>query len=248
MDLNAEYIQASRKRLVLAWYLDYILLSVLVGHISIHFFKILEVPFYAELISLLVFEALFLRLWVSPGMYMLGISKQRVTVSLEGTGTKTDTRKMVPREIYESESFISMLAGTLLILEGSKNMIRWAMWTPPLPVLGFETDAVSNAFFSTAMGLAGIAAGYLFFKLRRTGFYIAILLYLYSLISIVLSWEKWDAIIETMVVLRREYQGIPVRSHEVEFMQSVMPESLVAGTLIMMLLFILSYRRLKFRD
>ena len=51
-------------------------------------------------------------------------------------------------------------------------------------------------------------------------------------VSTALSWGLWDTVIARMVVARRAVQGIRVGGDEIEFMQSIFPESIVVGIIV----------------
>ncbi len=113
------------------------------------------------------------------------------------------------------------------------------------PVFGFFPDDLTQIIIHAVLGGASILAGYWFLKLNIKGFYLAISVAIVNIVSDALSWNLWDPVVEEMVLARRELQGLPVRDGEIEFMQSLFPESmiLVVGLAVIAMLF--TYRRFK---
>ncbi len=99
---------------------------------------------------------------------------------------------------------------SFLLLEGSKKMIRWAQWSPPMPLLNFETDAVSFPIISFITGLLLFYSGYLFLKLIYKGILISALILILDLITTILHWNRWDEFAKLEVISRKKYQGLPI--------------------------------------
>ena len=282
-------IISSKKRLLLAFYLDYILLSLVISYFSIFVLNIKEVPIYINLVTLLVFESIIMQNFESiitqkfesviiqkfgsPGLKLLSISKKRISriddngkMHLKKTNIVDpeiynnenlltiveDNGKMhlkktniVDPEIYNNENWLTILIGVFFILEGSKRCIRWAMYTPPSPFLGIQTDDLSFPLISIAMGVICISAGYFYFKLSKHGFWLAVSIILTDTFSIVLSWDQWDEICKQSVINRREYQGLPVTEESIHFMQSIIPESTIGFSIVVLILLLFSFKKLK---
>jgi hypothetical protein len=152
---------------------------------------------------------------------------------------------LVDSQIYFHEHWQTMLIGLLFVAEGSKQMMRWAMWIPPLPVFGIATNEASFAVYSMVLGGLLMYAGYMFLRLKRAGFWVGIGIAASIAVSTVLSWNQWDSIAQELLIRRRSFQGLPIRSGEVEFLQAILPEALV--TFLFLAIAILFFVRKKLR-
>lgn len=67
--------------------------------------------------------------WVAdaPGFYFLGIYKATRSISDSGQPSKAINTLLVDPRIYNHENWLTILIGVLLVLEGSKQLVRWAM-------------------------------------------------------------------------------------------------------------------------
>lgn len=240
-----DMIIASKKRLFLAFYLDYILLSLVVGYFSIFVLNIKEVPIYINLVILLIFESIITQKFESPGMKLLSISKRRISCTDDDGKICSKKINIVDPEIYNNENWLTIIIGIFFILEGSKRCIRWAIWTPSSPFLGIQTDDLSFPLISIAMGVICISAGYFYFKLSKYGFWLAIGILLTDIFSIVLSWDQWDEICKQLIINRREYQGLPVTEESIHFMQSIIPEYTIGFSIVILILLLFSFKKLK---
>lgn len=243
-----DMIIASKKRLLLAFYLDYILVSLVVGYFSIFVLNIKEVPIYINLVILLIFKSVITRKFESPGMKLLSISKRRISCMNDNGEMCLKKTNIVDPEIYNNEKWLTILIGVFFILEGSKRCIRWAMWTPPSPFLGIQTDDLSFPLISIAMGVICIYAGYFYLKLSRYGFWLAVSILLTDTFSIILSWDQWDEICKQLIINRREYQGLPVTEESIHFMQSIIPEYTIGFSIIVLILLLFSFKKLKNKE
>jgi hypothetical protein len=77
------------------------------------------------------------------------------------------------------------------------------------------------------------AVAFLLLQMRRTGWWLALLAVVAQLVSVVASWNMWDGYVAEMTTRRREFQGLTVRPGEIEFMQSMTPEVLVAWLVVL---------------
>jgi hypothetical protein len=82
--------------------------------------------------------------------------------------------------------------------------------------------------------------------LKQVGFWIGLCLAVSTLASVVMSWGQWDVIAREMVVRRREFQGLPIRAGEVEFMQSILPEMLIVLILLSIVAMVFARKRLRY--
>ena len=213
---------ASRGRQLLAWYIDFLFFAsiwALAGYVANLSFG------HDLLLSVLIFFPVryFLSMFVGmPGDYLLSINPDR----------------SVDEDVLDQENWLTILVGLLLLLEGTKRLVRWTEFDQGFPFFGSTPDPAMQIAIGLLSGLAYILAGALILKVHRMGFWLAISLFVLEAISILLSWKLWDAAAIGVVVARREYQGLPVREREVEFMQWLLPEallfSLVVGFVILL--------------
>ena len=243
--MSEQLIPASRKRILLAVYLDYLVLTPFLTlglYLTTGRF---DLPSWQEVITFLIYEAVLYRLTDSPGFVLLSISKAGRSVHPQGQFPVAVGTLLVDPQVYFHEHWHTMLIGLLFVLEGSKQLVRWAMWIPPLPVFGMATNPTSFAVYSVILGTLLMYTGYLFFRLRRLGLWLGIGIAASTAISAVLSWNQWDGIGRELIIRRRSFQGLPVRPGEIEFMQAILPEALV-GFLLLSIVILFCVRK-KFR-
>lgn len=218
---------ASKKRRLLALYLDFILFMSVWG-LADHFItRQFAMPLWAAVAAFTVIRATTHKRLRSPGDMMLSI----------GRDGSVDAR------VHGQESWLTMLLGTLFVLEGTKQLVRWTQIPVPEPFFGFMPDSGVQALIDLAAGMLFIAVGWLIFKLQRSGLVLGIASAAGTIVSCLLSWSLWDATIAKMVVARRQAQGLPVGRHEIETMQAIMPEGIVLLTAVLLLMMAYAYRR-----
>jgi hypothetical protein len=210
----------SRGRQLLAWYIDFLIFAsiwALAGYVANfgHDF----------LLSVLIFFPVryFLGMFVGmPGSYLLSI----------------ETDRSVDDDVLERENWLTILVGLLFLLEGTKRLVRWTEFDQGFPFFGFIPDPAMQIATGLVFGLVYILAGALILKVHRSGFWLANFLFVFEAASILVIWKLWDAAITGIVVARREFQELPVRAGEIEFMQWFLPEALlfalVAGFIILL--------------
>lgn len=226
MDTNVYH--ASKKRLLLSWYIDFLFFLTLWGLLS-YFLSLDEnVLFWVPYLLFVVIRAISGKYIGSIGYLFLGIDKET---------------KVVNSDIFERENWLTILLGILLILEGTKQLVRWMQMFVPQPIFGIFADDTTQIIIHVVLGISSILAGYWFLKLNIKGFYLAVSLAVINIISDALSWNLWDPVVEKMVVARRELQGIPIRDGEVEFMQALFPEGMILVTSFAVIAMLFTYRR-----
>jgi hypothetical protein len=222
--------QASKKRLLLSWYIDFLFFMTLWGLLS-YFMKLEDsVPFWAPYVIFLVVRAVTSKFIGSIGYNFLSIDKNSVSVN---------------QDILRRENWLSILLGVLLILEGTKQLVRWTQMFVSQPAFGFFPDETTQIIIHLVFGALSILAGYWFLKLDIKGFIAGIGVALLNLISDGLSWKLWDPVVEQMILKRREVQGLPVRDGEIEMMQSLMPEGIFVVAIVGLIAMIITYPRFK---
>jgi hypothetical protein len=218
-------VPASRKRVILAIYLDFILFSLpwaLVEY-ALHTrpeWRALSTP--VKFVTFALLELLLHRVidW-SPGRWLLSMNANGVDAGVKSR-----------------ESWITLLAGVVILLEGTKQLVRWSMWTPSGPWFGTMMDPDLWPLFSTASGLILCAIAYLFFRLHPAAPLAGVAFFGTMLASAVMSAPLWKEWLAESITRRRAYQGLPVRPGEIEQMQSMAPGVVYAGIAFYLLLVI----------
>lgn len=222
---------ASRKRRVLAVYVDFLLFSAaiaLVGWALAKFDPSLAVaPLWMQITTFLIVEAIIVKAvaW-SPGHWSLGIYR----ASVPGLGPTP----VVNPNIANAERWWTVLLGVLIALEGTKMAVRWAMWHPPVPFMGAQLEFVPSAVLSVVVGGMLCAVGLFVLRCRPKAALVGMALYAIALISGALSYELWASWAAADVVARREYEGLPVREGEIETMRRWSPMLVVGGPALML--------------
>ena len=215
--------KASRKRQLLAIYIDYLVFTAFYQPIA--WTVRAAAPLSNWIVALGIFVALRYVAWtlrlVLPGNWALGIGR-RPTTALD------------PR-ITSRERWWTVAAGTLLVLEGSKNVVRWTQGLPIEPLLGPATPQWMATVAVTAFGAANVFAGLLILRTRWVGAVLGIGVLGAELLAAVVHRDGFRDWAAKAVVSRRALQGVPVRDGEIEMMQtlstSVLPVVMVIGVI-----------------
>jgi hypothetical protein len=120
------------------------------------------------------------------------------------------------------------------------------MWIPPLPLFGIATNQTIFAAYSMVLGSLLMFTGYMFLRLKRVGFWLGIGIAALMAVSTAMSWNQWDDIARELLIRRRSFQGFPVRSGEIEFLQAILPEALVAFLLLTIVVMFLVRKKLRY--
>jgi hypothetical protein len=250
-NLPRRWLPASTKRRLLAVFLDFIIFGVAWAFVRMALYAVLPELRSLDLpLRLLAFAgvaAILYKLFSwSPGNWLLSVHYVDMRVLLRDYVKKPGKKAaIVDADIKEGESWLTLLTGVLLMSEGLKSIVRWTMWTPAVPLFGYQTGPELSAVCLTVMGFIECAIAYLIFRLRKSAFLAGTTYLSGVLASVALSWSLWDTWVEEMVFRRRAYQGLPVRDGEVEFMQRLTPELFVAAVALYLVLFFLIRKRLR---
>ncbi len=222
--------QASRKRLALSWYIDFLFFMSLWSLLAYFLSPAAGLPFWLPYAVFVVTRAVLSRFTGSVGYVCLSIDRHNMQVN---------------EIILSRESWLSILLGVLLILEGTKQLVRWTQLFVSQPAFGFFPDETMQIVIHVVTGGLLILAGYWILKLDIRGLVLGAGVMLLNILSDVLSWTLWDPVIEEMVIRRREFQGVPVRDGEVEMMQLLMPEGMMVFAAVIIIAMAFSYPRFK---
>jgi hypothetical protein len=229
--MEDDVIIASKKRMFLAWYLDFILFMALTRIATYFLLPSKELPFWMAFIVFVVVEVAANKTLGSPGMHMLSINRNRE----------------VDPSIFHRQNWLSILIGVFLILEGTKQLVRWTQFVVPKPFFGYLPDPFLQIILSIISGLILVATGYMFLKLNRFGLWLGLATAAGTVVSCMLSWQLWDQVVVEIVEARRECQGIPVRENEIEMMQLLMPEAIIIVAVISMVAMLFTAKQFKER-
>lgn len=233
---------ASRKRLLLAVYLDYLLFgapwAIVIWWLSAIVPALGREPWYLKLLFFAALETMALRLvaW-SPGYALLGITP--LTPSTGRPVYAVDPR------VKAGECWWTMAFGVLLILDGAKSISRWTLWSPPAPFFGIQPGPVSSAVVSIGLGALGLAVGAAALRLSPHLLSLGIAQTAIFSLSSLLSWSLWPAWIRDYIIARRAYQGGDVRPGEIEFMTALYPIGVVVLGVAMMAWLLLVVARIR---
>jgi len=214
--LNAEYLPASKKRLLLAVYLDLVLFSAVLG-LLLHYIAPGQEHTLLKYAAFCGLEGVLLGLvkW-SPGEYMLSIRqvrRQNDPIQPEGRSTG---QFMVDRRVWTSATFWTALVGVYLIVEGGKELVRWTMWTPPQPWFGMTLAPGWAPTVAIAQGLLSLLLGALVLRLHFAAPLAVVATSVFYMTAVCWSWHLWPEFAREAVTRRRAFQGLPVRGGEVE--------------------------------
>lgn len=225
--MSTKAYQASKKRLLLSWFIDFLFFMTLWGLLSYFLSLDASLPFWFPYLVFIIIRAISGKYIGSIGYSFLGIDKESKTVN---------------PNIFKRETWLTILLGVLFILEGTKQLIRWTQIFVPQPVFGFFPDDLTQVIIHIILGIVSIFAGYWFLKLYIKGLYLGVSVALIHIVSDALSWKLWDPVVAKMVVARREIQGLPVRDGEIEFMQSLYPEGMLAAAGLAIIAMLFTYK------
>lgn len=195
----------SRKRLVLAIYLDFLLFATAVQVAS---WLVAQRAFMASLpvlcVAFTVLETGMLQgLGSSPGTWTLGI------VQHEGS-------RMVLGTWPLRERWWTVLIGVLALLSGTKEATRWTLGLPPPPFMGLTLSWDVAAAVITGTGLASIAAGVGVLRTSARAALLGVAINVLTLVSWSASSAQIPAWVEARTRAQRSLQGLPEREEGAE--------------------------------
>jgi hypothetical protein len=223
--MTSTVIVATRKRLLFAAYIDLLLFLVVWG--LANFMVGGNAHFVAGVIVFVVIRFMTSKLKAAPGLYFLSIGPDR----------------LVDPSIHEGENWLTMLLGAVFVLEGSKLLVNWTQGVVPEPFFGSMPGDTAQVTIDMLIGVLLAFVGFLYFKLRVVGFWLALVAAVGGLISIAMSWSLWTDAIPKVVVAGRAAQGRVPSETEIQFMQSFLPSLNVALLLCVLLAVLATHAR-----
>jgi hypothetical protein len=186
-----------------------------------------DAHFGAGVLAFVVIRLLTWRLQTTPGRYFLTVSRDR----------------LVDPNIYEHENWLTMLLGSVFVLEGSKLLVNWTQGVVPEPFFGSMPGDTAQVTIDMLSGVLLIVVGFLYFKLRMMGFWLALVATVASLSSVATSWPLLTEAVPVIVKAGRARQGRVPSEAELQFMQSFLPILTVALLLCVLVAVAATYRR-----
>lgn len=240
---------ARRRRKFLAVYIDLMLLTILGGLVT----PFLPAEWNNLLYKMAVFtvlEVIFFNTVGSPGYRILGMVRvsnaellQHEEVAEIGE-LKGEYTVLVRPLQKETESWLTLLTGVLMIISANKRIIHWGMGAPLWPMFGASCDSTVAVIFNFFFAAAFVAGGLHILALRRAGFWIAagaILVYTAgSLFDLELTRECFQRYAE----FRAQLRGRPVPVDVLQKMLPYVPHMVIGGALINLTILAIIRRRL----
>lgn len=226
---------ARRRRMWLAAYVDLLIFSVpwayLVGVTDRLVPGFAAQPWFIRYLAFAIVELIVLsQAPGSPGARLLGLR----FIAAKSGQSRVDVlwRNRIPfvdRDLHRRESWFSILVGLWLLLDASKALTRWTMYSPPLPLFGIQTSGLGGALTSLTIGAIEVYIACLVLRMRPRALVLGAPFYGLLAVSAAVSWNLWDNWAARYVVARRAYEGLPVRPGEIESLQSMSPELVIIG-------------------
>ena len=245
-------VPASKKRFVLAVYLDLLIFNTVVGLLPLALPESLSWPagntFFRNLVAFGLLEVLLQRFvrW-SPGNYLLAI-RHRVVPAQTGEGSEDAPaprlRAVVDPDTKRRESWLTLLTGTLLLLEGSKGLVRWSLGTPPAPWFGGMTPEEVWPMVAMTTGAIEWVVAVGIFRLRTSAAALGTVYFGISLVSVIQSWHLWPVWAAESLTRRRALQGFELRPGEIELVQEIAPHLALGGVVLFLVLVVFSGLRI----
>jgi hypothetical protein len=225
---------ASRRRLMLAAYLDYLLLGApwTIGVWALEAFwpALGRLSLPLRIGYFLVLEAILLGpvKW-SPGQYCMGIVAWKRSAFADPRDPDTvKPSYLVDPWLKANGRWWTVLFGVLVIEDAARSISRWTMWHAPMPVMGMQLSSEATIAFQILFGLVEVAVGVAVLRLKPVAMPLGLAVYGFMIASTVLSWELLPAWLEQAVTAKRAFLGRPTRPGEIGFMSEFVP----VGTVI----------------
>jgi hypothetical protein len=191
-----------------------------------------QAHFVGGVVVFVIIRLLAWKLKAAPGLFFLSI----------------DRNGLVDPAIYERESWLTILLSAVFVLEGSKLLVNWTQGIVPEPFFGSIPGDTAQVAIDMLSGVLLAIVGFLFFKVRRSGFWLAVLATITGLISIATKWSLWAQAVPKIVSAGRAAQGRVPSDGEVQFMQAFLPTMNVVMLLCVLVAVLATYLRFFVRD
>src|SRR5205823_5095429 len=112
-----------------------------------------------------------------------------------------------------------------------KLLVNWNQGIASEPFFGLLPGEAAQVTIDMLSGVLLVVVGFLYFKLRTLGFWLALTAMVASLGSTAISWSLWSEAIPKVVSARRAAQGRVPTESELQFMQTF----LLSGTVVLLL-------------
>ena len=222
-------IVASKKRMLLAVYVDLLLFLVVWG--LVNFLVGGHARFVGGVVVFGIIRLVTWKLNVGPGLYFLSVGRDR----------------LVDTDVYQRENWLTMILGTIFVLEGAKLIVNWTQGVAPEPFFGVMPRPTGQVAIDMVSGVLLVLIGYLYFRVKPLGFWLAAATLLGGLVSVGVSWSLWTSAIPQIVATGRAAQGRVASPDEVQFMQMFLPSLNIALMLCVLVAVLFSYPRLSSR-
>jgi len=229
---------ATKKRRLLAVYLDYILFSSFLGLLDYYFLP-RSLNFVERLMVFALLEAIFYTRFATFGLWCLGMV--RIKDRDPETG-KMRRKTLVRSDLKENESGLTMFVAILLTLDGLKSMVRWTHEFVPAPFYGMELSREVSIAFDVLLGGLSLYAGVMVFRLTKRG--LALGLFALSL-NVLVPLTQPKAMTEYFVKrseVRNERLGKQRHNEKLKEWAPYLPYA-TSGFYALPLLILLAYRR-----
>ena len=225
---DASPLPASRLRRALGLYIDYLLFSSVLTLLALAasaWWPALGVPGLPVQVALfLALEAALLYgLRWTPAFALLGIHYRAAGPRLP----------QVEPGLAAAETRWTLLLGVLLLMDGSKTLVRWGLWQPPQPVFGWVPDATVDAVLAVASGAVMVVIGIGVLRARSALAWAGCAFYLLLLLSELLSMELRAAWAEAELVARHAWLDRPLADDRIAFARQWVPPLAVGMAALM---------------
>lgn len=233
-------MRASKRRLWLAVYLDYLLFAPLfaifrwlLGPTGI------DLSWAVDLLAFVLIEGALVRgVDFSPGRRALGI-------------VRAEDGSIVLPFVRARERWWTMLLGVCGVMEGAKEIARFTQGLPPPPFMNLDLTWDVRAALLTTSGLIYLSAGLSILRTRTLGAWVGLALHLVSSLSVLVSWAHMPAWVEARLRAQDALRGRVTTEERLATMQTMLPTGMVISAIVGTLwlaLVLVHFRRAAPRD
>jgi len=221
---------ASPRRRLLAYYIDFLVFTALYAPLAWALRSIISAP--EPLTTVVVFILLrvivgFLRLR-SPGESALGLD--------------SGPSPMVHERLFTRERWWTMVAAVMLVLDGSKNVVRWTQGLPVEPLFGLAAPAWMATSAITALGAVKMMSGLLVFRTQWIGAAMGLVVLGVEMAAALVHREDFLRWAGQSLIARRAMQGRELHAGELQqalmFTSVVLPVVSAIGALWLVLVLV----------